>query len=303
MSATARIVTWQRTAAVELIAADTRVMVVPELGMVLGAFVVDGFDHVARPGGITALRGNHTTAVPLLHPWANRLSRRRFTAAGTEVSLRGLPLHTDEHGLPIHGVLVGHPGWEITALGRGRVTAWFDFGAHPELLAAFPFPHSLTVTVRVTRRTVRVETTVHADQGVAVPVSFGWHPYWRVPGARVDWHLALPEVAHERLDRRGIPTGRARSEAAAVAPLADRAFDDLYALAETRTFELRGDGPRLRVAFDDGYPFAQVYSPIGADFCCVEPMTAPTNALVTGDHPVVRAGDHFTASFRADVGR
>ncbi len=301
MSASSAVVPWQRTAAVELVAGDTRVVVVPELGMVIGSFVVDGFDHVARPGGIGALRGGHTTAVPFLYPWANRLGRRSYTAAGTAVSLRGLPVHTDGNGLPMHGLLVGRAGWEITALGRGRVVARLAFGARPELLAAFPFPHTVEVEVKVATRALRVRTTVLADSAAAVPVSFGWHPYWRMPGARDDWRLGLPAVAHARLDRRGIPTGRARSEPSGVAPLAGRALDDLYALAGDRRLELTSGGRRLRLELDDGYPYAQVYAPEGHDFCCLEPMTAPTNALVTGDHPTVRPGAGFEATFRASV--
>ena len=301
MSATAAVVSWQRTAAVELTAGDTRVVVVPELGMVIAAFEVDGFDHVARPGGIAALRGGHTTGVPLLHPWANRLARHSYTAAGTAVSLRGRPVHTDGNGLPMHGLLVGRPGWEITALGRGRLVARLPFADDPALLAAFPFPHSVVVEVKVANRALRVSTTVVADGGSAVPVSFGWHPYWRVPGRRDGWELGLPAVAHARLDRRGIPTGRARAEVAATAPLRGRALDDLFALAGDRRLELGGAGRRLHLEFDDGYPFAQVYAPADQEFCCLEPMTAPTNALVTGDHPTVRPGAEFHATFRASV--
>jgi galactose mutarotase-like enzyme len=40
-----------------------------------------------------------------------------------------------------------------------------------------------------------------------------------------------------------------------------------------------------------------VYVPPGAGFACLEPMTAPTNALVAGGYPVVRPGESFTARF------
>jgi aldose 1-epimerase len=53
----------------------------------------------------------------------------------------------------------------------------------------------------------------------------------------------------------------------------------------------------LSVLFGAGYPYAQVYAPPGAGFACLEPMTAPTNALVAGDYPVVRPGESFTARF------
>jgi galactose mutarotase-like enzyme len=303
MTGTARVGSWRGVAAVTLTTGDTEVVVVPELGMLVAAFVVDGFDHVARPGGIGAARGGHTTGVPLLYPWANRLARRTYTAAGRTVSLRDLPLHADEHGLPIHGTMVGRDGWVVTAVGRGRVEAAFASDAAVDGFAAFPYPHVLRVGIRVGRGRLRVDTTVEADGGVSVPVAFGWHPYWRVPGGRDGWVVGLPDVAHARLDRRGIPTGHARVEPAGPRPLRDHTYDDLYACADERVASLSGGGRRLRLSLDEGYGFLQVYAPAGRRFCAVEPMTAPTNALVTGDHPTVRAGASFTATFTATVGR
>ena len=47
-----------------------------------------------------------------------------------------------------------------------------------------------------------------------------------------------------------------------------------------------------------GYPYAHVYAPPGAEFVCLEPMTAPTNALVTGtDLRFVQPGEAFVARF------
>jgi galactose mutarotase-like enzyme len=294
-----RVVTWHRHAAVVLTHDDTEVVVVPELGMLVAAFVVDGFDHVARPGGPQAVRGGHTTGVPLLYPWANRLGRRAYDACGRHVSLRGLTLHEDPAGLPMHGTMLGRRGWDVTGLQPGRMSARFAFDDEA-LLASFPFPHTVTVDVRVGRRRVRVDTAVHADAG-PVPVSFGWHPYWRIPGRRDEWTVGLPAVAHARLDRRGIPTGRVRPEPAGAIGLAGNELDDLYDLADERAATLSGPAGRLRVEMDGGYPNLQVYAPRGRDFCCIEPMTAPTNALVTGDHPEARAGETFAASFTATV--
>lgn len=58
----------------------------------------------------------------------------------------------------------------------------------------------------------------------------------------------------------------------------------------------------MEIAFDAAYPHAQVYSPVDADFICFEPMTAPVNALRSGDDlRLVAPGDVFTATFRIDV--
>jgi hypothetical protein len=44
-----------------------------------------------------------------------------------------------------------------------------------------------------------------------------------------------------------------------------------------------------------------VYVPPGKAFACIEPMTAPTNALVAGGCPVVASGDRFRARFHIRV--
>lgn len=297
-----RVITWRGFGAVELCLGATTAIVVPELGMVVASFVVDGHEFIARPGGLAAYRAGHTTAVPLLHPWANRLSRRSYRVGDTAVSLRGLNLHVDPNGLPIHGTMTARPEWEMVALNAGRLRARFDFGAHADLLASFPFPHVLEVSVAVKHARLEVTTTVVASGDVAVPVSFGWHPYWRVPGARRGWMLELGDLEHLQLNRRGIPTGSSTPSGAETVELANREFDDLFTAAgPRRSVTLHGRGARLRVDLDAGYPFLQVYAPAGETFCCVEPMTAPTNALVTGDHPVVAPGDTFRATFTASV--
>jgi galactose mutarotase-like enzyme len=294
--------TWRGAAAVVLQAGELEAVVLPSLGMLIASLRARGDELVALPGGLGAWRAGHTTGIPLLYPWANRLARRRFEVGTTPVDLRRLDLHTDGNGLPIHGTMLARPEWEITRLGAGRtsarIAAGFDFGAHADLLASFPFPHELSVAVTLSASRLRVETGVRPTGRIPVPVAFGWHPYFQLPGRpRDEWELRLPDRAHARLDRRGIPTGRATPEPAGRAPLAGRDLDDLYALGTDRTLMLAAGDRRLRVTFDDRYPYAQVYAPAGRRFCALEPMTAPTNALVSGDHPTVRPGATFVAAF------
>lgn len=68
-------------------------------------------------------------------------------------------------------------------------------------------------------------------------------------------------------------------------------------------FVLAGGGRRISLALGHGYPFAQVYAPDDDDVIAYEPMTAPTNALVTGgpDLPIVRPGEQFAADFSITV--
>jgi aldose 1-epimerase len=142
------------------------------------------------------------------------------------------------------------------------------------------------------------------DGRLQVPVAFGWHPYFRVPGvARCDLVVSLPARHHLALDERGLPTGDEEREPAEEAALGTRVFDDGYRLGSERRFALSGRGTRLTVEFNRNYPYAQVFAPKEKRFVAFEPMTAPTNALVMGSHPIVEPGDTFTASFRVSVAR
>lgn len=299
---------WHGAAAAVLAAGECEAVVLPSVGMLIASLTHRGDELVALPNPLRAYREGHTTAIPLLHPWANRLARDGYKVGRVDVDLRGVPVHTDERGLPIHGLMLARPEWEVTRLGAGarsaRVAARFDFGAHDDLLAGFPFPHELTVDATLTASALRVVTAVHATGPVGVPVAFGWHPYLRLPGvARDRWQLTLPDRAHAVLDARGIPTGRARPEPAETVSLAGCDLDELYALGTDRVLSLSAGDRRITLTYDEGYPYAQVYAPRGKPYCAIEPMTAPTNALVTGDHPSARPGESFSAAFTLSVGR
>jgi galactose mutarotase-like enzyme len=135
-----------------------------------------------------------------------------------------------------------------------------------------------------------------------MPVAFGWHPHLRLPdGDRASWTLVLPAREHLALDDAGIPTGASEHEGKSAEHVGSRTFDDLYALGDTREMSLEHEGTRLTVRFDAGYPFAQVFVPPDGDFACLEPMTAPTNALVTHQCPVVAPGSSYTARFSIAV--
>jgi aldose 1-epimerase len=295
--------------AVTLAAGELEATFLPGLGLLGTSLRHRGEELLALPGGVEGYRAGHVTGLPILAPWANRLPAWRYRAAGVEVDLEGLDLHTDPAGLPIHGTLVAQPGWRLERLAaeadRAVLEAGFDYGARPELLAAFPFPHRLTVTATLQGASLAVATTLAATGERPVPVAFGWHPYFRLPGApRAAWRLLLPARTHLELDDRGLPAGKAADEPAEADPVGERTYDDLYALGDDpagRRLGLEAAGRRLVVAYGDGYDHAQVFAPPGAEFLCLEPMTGPTAALAAGTTPLVAPGDAFTARFAVSV--
>jgi aldose 1-epimerase len=292
---------WRGVAAVTLGSGRLQATFVPEMNMLGASLRLDGEEFLALPGGIGAYPRVRTTGLPLLAPWANRLSGWSYRAGRGRVDLEGLDLYTDPNGLPIHGTMSARDRWEVRSLAAdgqvARLRAGFDY-AGAELLAAFPFPHRLETAIELDGRSLSVATTIRPYGERAVPVSFGYHPYFRLPGGRRSaWRLLLPKRRHLELDARGIPTGRAAEAPAEAEPIGSRTFDDLFELTGERRLAIQHGERSLSIRFASGYPYAQVFAPPGAAFACLEPMTAPTNALVSGDHPVVRPGESFTARF------
>jgi aldose 1-epimerase len=297
---TVRVHRWRGAAAVTLSAGDLQATFLPELGMTGVSLRWQSRELVAVPGGPRAVNGGHTTGLPLLHPWANRLAGRRYVALGKAVDLRPLPLATDGNGLPIHGTMLGADGWTITSLEAGRrsarLRARFDYAApHPDV-AAFPFPHVVEIDAAVDGRQLAVATVVRPLED-SVPVAFGWHDYFQLPGPRRTWRLGLPACEHLVLNRRMLPTGRCTTQAAEDAPIADRTFDDGYALGDDRRFVLTGGGVRLEIELDKGYPYAQVWVPAGRPFACIEPMAAPTNALASECYALATPDAPYAATY------
>jgi len=287
---------------------------VPRAGMV-GASLRDGGDELLGRGlGVHCYaRGGTTMGIPLLHPWANRLAGDEYRVNGTAVRLPSDSrlVARDEHGLPIHGLLGGSPHWRMrhaAANGNGAwaLSAELDFAAHPELLEAFPFPHRLALDVALLRRTLTVRTTLTPTGARPVPVAFGFHPYLRLPNMpRDQWHVELPAMRQLELDARAIPTGASRAVAAQAGRLGKRSLDDAYAdVPAGAEFVVAGGGRRVTVRLEEGYPVAQVFAPAADDVVCFEPMTAPTNALASGDGlSFVAPGQRYTAVFSITVQR
>src|SRR5262245_7434331 len=163
--------TLRRVLGVTVHAGNYRATFRPDCAMLCTSFRYREEEFVAWPRPISQFRAGHATAIPLLHPWANRLSRWGYPG----VELRGLRLPTDKNGLPMHGNLLGAP-FTVKRATQDRVVAELAYD-DPR---AFPFPHMVTVAARVhPERGLMITTEVQPTSTSAVPISFGWHPYVR----------------------------------------------------------------------------------------------------------------------------
>lgn len=274
----------------------------PHVGMTGVSLRYRDHEFLSVPGGVDGLRAAGTAGLPLLAPWANRLSSWQYRAEGLTVDLAEVPVPTDYNGLPIHGLVLGTAGWQVTRTGTRSDRAMVS-ASLPVDTPAFPFPHRIDLDVTAHDGRLEVRTTVEPTGGRRVPVSFGWHPYFRLADTpRDQWVLRLPARGHVALDDLSIPTDAVDDEGAEAERIGERTFDDLYRLLDDRRLALESEtGSAVEVVCDDGYDFAQVWVPAGRAYAALEPMVAPTNALIDGNAPVVDPGDSYGASFTIEL--
>jgi aldose 1-epimerase len=298
---------------------------VPGAGMLCCSLRHRGEELLAQNAGVAAYaeRGK-TMGIPLLYPWANRLAGFDYTVAGRAVQVpQDDPtlIALDQNGLPIHGAIGGRLAWELAETGGDACSlaarlSWSE--AQPELFGLFPFRHDLLYEARLGDGRLEIEVTVHACGADAVPLAFGFHPYLAPGGRREDWLIELPAMRHLELDREQIPLG---VEDPASAPqrfeLGGREFDDGFDVGAAPTpegipdaastpdpvrFAVTAGARRLELEFLRGYPYAQLYAPLSGHFICFEPMTAPANALRSGEGlRLLAPGERHGAAFSIQI--
>lgn len=287
-----------------------RAMMVPSAGMNLVSLEIQGTPFLHLPSPLQSFMGRPKTGgVPLLHPWANRLRGDTYALRGTTVDLATSEgLKRDEHGLPMHGLVLRRPDFEVVPDGESSVVGVLDWNPTTVGFDAFPFAHRLEVrwSVRLEKAGVRATCTTRVLAGPdPVPLGTGWHPYL-APGG-VDGTGALevrsPRLQRVALDGLGLPI---RDDGALSiveevdfdGPLGETPYDDLY-LTPRDGWEVvvRRDGHRIRLVTDGQWPVVQIYAPVDAGYACVEPMLAPTAALSDGQARVVESGTSLSAGF------
>jgi galactose mutarotase-like enzyme len=183
------------------------------------------------------------------------------------------------------------------------VTAVLDYAGEPQLLASFPFPHVLTQEVTLADRTLTVVTTVLPSTAASVPLCFGYHPYFKIPGVpRGEWQLITPDMRHLPVDERGIPTGADERWNGRTEQLETTEYDDGFdGVADGAVFSVVGGDHRIDVTFESGYPAAQLFAPGTDDVIAIEPMAARTDALRSGSYRFAAAGTPETFRFSITV--
>ncbi len=229
---------------------------------------------------------------PLLSPWANRIDGPAYWANGKRYLLDAdlKNFRSDANGKPIHGLLVFSDKWMVTAVkadnSSASVTSRLEFWRYPDLMAQFPFAYNIEMTYRLADGALEVETVIENLSSEPMPLSLGYHTYYRLDDSpRDDWKVHVGAREEVLMSEALMPTGKTKPASLTDPhPLRgssiDNGFTNLVRDASGRAeFWVAGRSQKLRVLFGPKYDVGIVYAPPGRDFICFEPMVGVTNVF------------------------
>lgn len=202
-----------------------------------------------------------------------------------------------------HG-LVRWVYWALEDAADDAISLRYDLAPRP----GYPFP--LTIRCRYSVSTEGLDVVLSAQNTGAAdaPVALGAHPYLRPSGSLDEAEIDIPARAELPFDDDGVPLG-ARPVTGATdlrgrAPLRHRALNhtlgDLVADQGRVRCRLWSGDRVVTLWAEETCRWLQVYTGegLGVDrerrAIAVEPMTAPPQALATGDATVLAPGETLT---------
>ncbi len=272
----------------------TEVSIVPSLGNNAYEMKVNGKNLMWSPYQTLKEFRNKPVQLgnPLLAPWANRIDTDAYWANGKHYRLNPElnNFHYDSNHKPIHGLLAFSDKWTVTDLtaddDSAQATSQLEFWRYPELMAQFPFAHVITMTYRLKGGTLEVATSVENLSSESMPLSLGYHTYYRLQDSpRDDWKVHVAAREEVLVSDALVPTGKTKPvEMADPYPLRNSQIDTGFtALTRDQSgnavFWVQGIKEKLRIVFGPKFDVGIVYAPNGSDFICFEPMVGVTNVF------------------------
>lgn len=271
-----------------------QVSIIPSYGNRAYEFKVHGnnllYNPFPSPAALMEDRTKGLNGIPFLAPWANRIGDGGFWADGKHYLFNDEFVHMSPDKIAIHGLLTTSPYWEVeevvTDEQSARVTSRLVFWKHPDLMVTWPFAHEYRMTYSLHEGVLEVRTDVTNKSSEPMPITFGYHPYFNLPGVpREQAFVRIPARKHIDTDRKLLATGvMTPSNLPAEVSLRDHTFDDgftdlMRGKNGLAVFSFEAGPKKIHVIYGQQYQVGLVYAPPGKEFVCFEPMTAITNAV------------------------
>lgn len=264
---------------------DLTLRIAPESGGAIAGWT-RGATPLLRTPSPTALRlGDvHGMACFPLLPYANRIGQACFDWQGRTCQLRRtLPGHP--HSL--HGVGWQRP-WQVEALSHTELRLSLLHDPDGPDAAEWPFAFSAQQRFTLMPDGLRVSLSLTSRHTAPAPAGLGLHPYFP-RGSGASLRFAADGVWHNDatvLPQAHVPVPAAWDHTAGCA-IGSAALDNCFTgWPGQATIAWAGHG--LRIEAGPPFDHLQVYTPQGADFFCVEPVSHAPDAINRTDQPGMR---------------
>lgn len=247
-------------------------VVAPVFGGAIVGWTRNGIDVFRHPSPEAVLNG-HPGAMgcfPLV-PYCNRIADRRFVWAGRS---HGLAPNFGDHPHAIHGV-GWHRAWSVEAVSAASVTLFLRHDAVGEGAQAWPFAFDAHLTYALSDVGLTIEMAATNRHAAPAPMGLGVHPYFPRPaGAAVTFQASgvwvnRPDAVPDH--HQAVPPAW---DHAAGRPVDGPALDNCFT-GWSRVAHL----PGLVIEADAIFTNLQVFTPAGADFFCVEPVSHAPDSI------------------------
>ena len=245
---------------------QSRVVISPERGAIVTSFSVGGrellyLDETTLHDSSKNVRGG----IPILFPTPGKLENDKWRRA-------------NRHGaLKQHGFARTH-GWTVLESSESSAAEiTLRLSADEQTRAQFPWDFQADFRFSLEGRRLRVLTKLRNSSSALLPFALGFHPYFKVTDKA---HARVVTSATKAYDNLTKQTGPLKA-IDLTAPEVDLQLLDHG--SSHCALEL-GDGSRMELRGSPEYWLWVIWTLKGKDFVCLEPWTAPGNALNSGDH-------------------
>lgn len=266
---------------IRLSAGAAEALIAPEIGGGLARLRFGARDAL-RPAGAESLRARDPLSLAEfpMAPFVNRVGGGRFPHAGRTITLARPFMDT-----AIHGNAWLRP-WSVVSAGADHAVLRLESAPCPE----WPFAYEVARRFALTPAAFAIESTLTARGDEPMPASLGNHPYMPAEGAVLRLNATgLWET------RDALPVSLTRPAVLDVlargAPVSTLALDHCV-VGWDGVAHVEWPTHALRILAEPNPGFFQIYTPIGADFFCIEPQTAMPDAL---NHPAAESGVRMLA--------
>lgn len=247
--------------------AQSRLEVIPERGGIITSWSVQekellylDAERFANPD--LSVRGG----IPILFPICGNLPDNTYT------------YNDQQYTLKQHGFARDLP-WEVTdSVTQNLVSLTLVLNSNEQTRAVYPFDFQLAFTYQLLGNSLEIRQRYTNHSAESMPFSTGLHPYFGTSDkTQLQFEIPATEFQDQKTKTNHPFSGNFDFNSDEI-DVAFRQPSDRSATVTDLTRQLQ-----LQLSWDDTYSTLVFWTVKGKDFYCLEPWSAPRNALNTGE--------------------